>query len=92
MAKPARGLPSGFSLDLPDDGPVVIGDFLDEVPVPIQTRQPKRETPILSINANDEAPLEVAKSKSTISEQRARATRPSVIRCQLNLTPKSKSM
>ena len=32
MAKPARGLPEGFSLDLPDEGPVRIGDFLEEAP------------------------------------------------------------
>lgn len=32
MAKAARGLPGGFSLDLPDEKPVVIGDFLDEEP------------------------------------------------------------
>ena len=32
MAKPARGLPSSFAINLPDEGPVEIGDFLDEAP------------------------------------------------------------
>ena len=39
MAKPARGLPANFSLDLPDEKPVVIGDFLDEAPPPVVTRR-----------------------------------------------------
>ena len=37
MAKPARGLPADFALNLPDDKPVVIGDFLDEAPPPVMT-------------------------------------------------------
>jgi hypothetical protein len=35
MAKPARGLPEDFELNLPDEKPVHIGDFLDEEPPPI---------------------------------------------------------
>ena len=43
MARSARGLPEGFSLDLPDEKPTVIGDFLDEEPpaLPVK-RAPKR--------------------------------------------------
>ena len=39
MAKPARGLPSGFALDLPDERPVMIGDFLDEPPPTLDTSE-----------------------------------------------------
>ena len=46
MAKPARGLPEGFSLDLPDEGPVVIGNFLDEPPLPaVRKQRPAAEPP-----------------------------------------------
>src|SRR5690242_20294271 len=41
MAKPARGLPDDFSLNLPDEKPVMIGDFLDEDPPPIPVRRAK---------------------------------------------------
>src|ERR1043165_7864307 len=41
MAKPARGLPQDFSLDLPEERPVVIGDFLDEEPPPVLVRREK---------------------------------------------------
>jgi hypothetical protein len=42
MAKPARGLPEGYSLDLPDEGPVDIGDFLDEAPPAFAQRKPQK--------------------------------------------------
>ncbi len=41
MAKPARGLPQDFSLDLPEERPVIIGDFLDEEPPPVPVRREK---------------------------------------------------
>jgi hypothetical protein len=41
MAKAVRGLPSGFTLDLPDDDkPVTIGDYLDE-PAPAMRTTPR---------------------------------------------------
>ena len=50
MAKPARGLPKAFSLDLPDERPVIIGDFLDEAPPVIVPRKKPQsvaaETPV----------------------------------------------
>ena len=30
MARSSRGLPDNFALDLPDEKPTVIGDFLDD--------------------------------------------------------------
>ena len=41
MAKPARGLPEDFHLDLPDEKPVQIGDFLDEEPPAPVVRKPR---------------------------------------------------
>ena len=50
MAKPAkRGLPSDFTLDLPDEKPVVIGDFLDEkLPLPVARKPQKAPEATLS--------------------------------------------
>jgi hypothetical protein len=94
MAKPARGLPSGFSIDLPDESPVIIGDFLDESPAPVP--QPKR-MPEVSMPASQQfrpeiVPDRVEKRTPQFQPIQKAAKPASVIRCQLNLTPKSKSM
>ncbi len=95
MAKPARGLPADFVLDLPDEKPVVIGDFLDEEPpAPIVRKQQKTQperTPAPFrpeiVRENDEVEDEPPARPVARS-----AKQPSVIRYQLNLTPKSKTM
>lgn len=102
MAKvSSRGLPADFSLDLPDDAPVQIGDFLDEEPSfaahqpvrqrfaeqvssprPIEQRlQPEvvRESPRVSVDRESVKPVQ-------------RKNQPSVIRYQLNLSPRAKVM
>lgn len=101
MAKPARGLPEGFSLDLPDEKPVMIGDFLDEEPPAFVARRPPKaavqETPervpvqqfrpeIVRDRAEEVAEKPLAKPVPRSVNQ------PSIIRYQLNLTPKAKTM
>jgi len=99
MAKAARGLPSSFALNLPDEGPVEIGDFLDEAPPVLHRKpqpagqevteriEPQAFTPqIVPPRAEEERV--VAPTRSV--QRNAQASK--VIRYQLNLTPKSKSM
>jgi hypothetical protein len=102
MAKPARGLPSDFSLDLPDDGPVVIGDFLDEAPPAVPApRKParvapleKRLEPVTTTSAfRPEVVSAPKEEKQSLPRPMSRnAVAPSIIRYQLNLTPKAKTM
>jgi hypothetical protein len=98
MARSARGLPENFSLDLPDEKPTVIGDFLDEDPpaLPVK-RAPKRQAETESRDSNSE--LRVAITREPVVAQRPAPApipvpkqQPSVIRYQLNCTPKSKVM
>jgi len=93
MARRARGLPENFTIDLPDDKPVVIGDFLDEeqpVPPIRRTRErsvePRVERFVPAPQLRAERPVEEGKSAIRNSSV------PSIIRYQLNLTPKSKVM
>src|SRR5262245_32703822 len=97
MAKSARGLPSDFSLELPDDGPVLIGDFLDEAPLPLPAaRKPQRtvQSPPVSLPERAFRPeiVRSAAGESSPEPVKRSASRPNVIRCQLNLTPQSKRM
>jgi hypothetical protein len=103
MAKPARGLPEGFSLDLPDEGPVDLGDFLDEAPPAFAARKTQKAdvqpTPNQPIPQQAFRPQIVPEREERVEEEhsarpiarRAKAA-PSVIRYQLNLTPKTKKM
>jgi hypothetical protein len=102
MAKPARGLPDTFSLDLPDEKPVDIGDFLDEPPPQLVARRPQESQakPVVKrfVPAAELRPEIVREREETVGEKPpARpvlrsAQQPSIIRYQLNLTPKSKTM
>lgn len=100
MAKSARGLPSNFAINLPDEGPVEIGDFLDEAP-PVhyrkashqlqqaavaQVEQPAFTPEIVPARTEQERGVAVARPV----QRNAQASK--VIRYQLNLTPKSKTM
>lgn len=100
MAKPARGLPSGFAINLPDEGPVEIGDCLDEAPpvlhrkavkpmqqAAVERMEPQSFTPQL-VPPRSEGEREVAPARPV--QRNAQASK--VIRYQLNLTPKSKTM
>jgi hypothetical protein len=103
MARTARGLPADFALDLPQEAPVHIGDFLDEEPAPIPVRKPK-ERPLPQptverfVPAAELRPEIMHEREGTVGEMApARpvlrgANQPSIIRYQLNLTPKSKTM
>lgn len=95
MARSARGLPDGFALDLPEEKPVMIGDFLDEEP----PAQPNRKASTFRAEPAQEADLRasITAERTPVVEPRPvqRPTtrpQPSVIRYQLNLTPKSKVM
>lgn len=96
MARSARGLPDGFSLDLPEEKPILIGDFLDEEPpAPAAKAAPKRR--VESDHAESE--LRIAVTSEPVEPRRqepvsrpAPRQQPSVIRYQLNLTQKSKVM
>ena len=106
MAKPARrGLPSSFSLDLPEEGPVLIGDFLDEPP-PVMPVAKKATKPVIE-SRNEPMAVESslrpevlpyrpepAQTEDRVPPRLARrqAQAPSVIRYQLNLTPNAKKM
>src|SRR4051794_20742629 len=101
MAKPARGLPEGFSLDLPDEKPVMIGDFLDEEPPAFLARRP--QTPGVQERAErvpvQEFRPEIVRDRTEeVAEKRPAkpvprsVNQPSIIRYQLNLTPKAKTM
>lgn len=101
MAKPARGLPENFFLDLPDEGPVKLGDFLDEEPAPIPVRK-SRERP--QPEPRVERFLPPQELRPGVPERASGAGEPhpvrpvartsqqqNIIRYQLNLTPKSKN-
>lgn len=97
MAKPARGLPADFVLDLPDEGPVEIGDFLDEPPPTPVVRKPQRLQPPVERAPSQFRP-EAVRGPEEVGERAASRPdprsiqQPSVIRYQLNLTPKAKTM
>ena len=101
MAKPARGLPVDFALDLPDEKPVIIGDFLDEEPPPIVARKPQKPLaqPMSERSAaQHQFRPEIVREREEAVGERAPARpvlrnsqQPSFIRYQLNLTPKSKA-
>lgn len=101
MARQAnRGLPSDFSLNLPDE-PVHIGDFLDEEP-PLPVARPPRVAPasVVVESAPKEHRLtpEIVREPDREPEARLQArpvqkkNQPSVIRYQLNLSPRAKTM
>src|SRR5260221_702234 len=102
MAKSARGLPADFALDLPDEKPVVIGDFLDEEPPPPVVRKAQKasvQRTSESAPAERQFRPEIVRDREEMVEGRAparpvlrSAQAPSIIRYQLNLTPKSKTM
>ncbi|MBX7136136.1 MAG: hypothetical protein K1X67_25985 [Fimbriimonadaceae bacterium] len=101
MARPTnRGLPADYSLDLPDDTPVHIGDFLDEEPSftvppprPRVVERPATPQPVEHrlqpeiIREPVERPVERMQPKPV-----QRKAQPTVIRYQLNLSPRAKTM
>src|SRR5688572_19330257 len=101
MARSARGLPADFALDLPDEKPVQIGDFLDEEPMTLPVLRtpvkPRVEPTVRTV----ETPLrpELVRTSDARADEPVMARplprsqqQPSVIRYQLNLTPKAKTM
>jgi hypothetical protein len=98
MAKPQkRGLPENFNLSLPDDQPVSIGDFLDEEPPPIPQPRPRKTVPESAPESANVIRPEIMRSRPMEEERTAprpvaRKNQPSVIRYQLNLSPRAKTM
>lgn len=86
MAKSQRGLPADFSLNLPDDVPVDIGDFLDEPPPPLP-RRIKAEAISAARPQNTEPTL----NQQIVRPVREKARSPRAVRFQLNLSPQSKA-
>ncbi len=99
MAKPARGLPDSFELNLPSE-PVRIGDFLDEEPPAIPVRrqaprvvsQPAVERIVPAVEIQPRAIREEVGERPSPVRVASKAQQPAIIRYQLNLTPKAKSM
>jgi len=82
-------------LDLPDERPVVIGDFLDEVPPATPAKR------VVAPSMQDPEPVErlfrpeivrIDEDRKPPAPVKKAASAPSVIRYQLNLTPKAKKM
>jgi len=94
-----RGLPADFALDIPDE-PVHIGDFLDEEPLPIA--RPSRVAPIRPAvetpTTEHRLTPEIVREPTVNDEPRLqprpvqKKNQPSVIRYQLNLSPRAKTM
>jgi len=101
MARPVnRGLPADFALDIPDE-PVHIGDFLDEEPPMPVARQPRLVPPRQAVETptmEHRLTPEIVREPVTTEEPRLQAkpvqkkSQPSVIRYQLNLSPRAKVM
>ena len=98
MARSSRGLPDNFALDLTDEKPTVIGDFLDEEPAPLPIkRAPKPQAEVrqeekppelrVAVTREPVAPLRPVPAPVPVPKQQ-----PAFIRYQLNCTPKSKDM
>lgn len=101
MAKAVRGLPEGFALDLPDEKPVMIGDFLDEEPPAFVARRPQKpavQEPAERVPSQQFRPEIVRERAEEVEEKPLpkpvprSVNQPSIIRYQLNLTPKAKTM
>lgn len=96
MARSGRGLPDNFALDLPEDSPVQIGDFLDEPPAMPVTPKPRPEARAATTEPPRRQGVVTAVLEGRGEEARVptarRAQQPSVIRYQLNLTPRSRTM
>jgi hypothetical protein len=100
MAKRARGLPSSFAINLPDEGPVEIGDFLDEAPPTHyrKTLQPLQQATVERTEPQSFSPqivpprAEAEREVTPVRPVQRNAQASKVIRYQLNLTPKSKTM
>ncbi len=85
MAKPTRGLPASYSLELPDNIPTVMGDYLDEnPPMPRRVNAPEPQDfrpQLVPDRARHPMPVRPVREKSR-SERSARF--------QLNLNAQSK--
>jgi hypothetical protein len=102
MAKPVRGLPANFSLDLPDeDRPVSIGDFLDEAPpIHVARPTPRPEPPVTRENTGLQqftprvVPERVEEERQELQARPVlKKAQPSkIIRYQLNLNPRTNTM
>ena len=92
MAKPVRGLPGDFALNLPDEGPVSIGDFLDEAPpVHVARRAPAPLQPHFIPHIVPERTSE-ERGENFARPVPKKAQSSTVIRYQLNLNPKTNTM
>ena len=98
MAKAVRGLPAHFSLDIPDETPVTLGDFLDEPPpaIPVRRIHPLpvvlQDRPSVQTSFRSEVVPDVETGRDRNYSVRSIARQPNVVRYQLNLTPRAKTM
>lgn len=97
----ARGLPTNFALDLPpQEGPVQIGDFLDEPPpVHVARKTAPRVEPSVPEQLDQRFTPSIVPGgregdgRTILAPAvRQKATRPKPSRCQVNLTPKADDM
>ena len=92
MAKSVRGLPADFALNLPEDRPVTIGDFLDEAPpVHAARREPKPEQRQFTPHVVSERAAE-ERGDHLVRPVPRRAQPSKIIRYQLNLNPRANNM
>jgi hypothetical protein len=79
-----RGLPEDFTLNLPDDEPVRIGDFLEEEPPPIPVARSRKSPPLPAEDATPVFRPEIVRREEERSPARPvqRKAQPAVIRSQ----------
>lgn len=107
MAKPQRGLPESFSLNIPEDEPVRIGDFLDESPLTLprakelsspprteryETRPISYQNPVQQFRPEIVGDREPVLEKHVVRPNQNASKHNVGIRYQLNLTHSSKVM
>lgn len=92
MPKTKPGLPSGFALDVEEDAPVQLGDYLEETaPGREQGRAPSR---VVELPAREQAPPEPAPPRATSAAEPAPVARPArdkPINTQVNMTLDTKN-
>lgn len=73
MAKTQRGLPASYNLDVPDNLPVQIGDYLDEEETPPPIKEPIRR-PTQSIKQPTEQIVQLPREEAPVEQETRNTT------------------